>query len=403
MNILQINKFYFDRGGAERYMFSLSALLERNGHKVIPFSCLYPQTKPTPWDKFFPSAIETEKVRFAGTGLKTAARVVWSREAAHMLDALLTAHRVDVAHLHNIYHHISPSIFSVLRKHGVPTVMTLHDFHLVSPAYNLTAHGGRCDHARGSKWHQAAVHRCVKNSFAASMLCAAELALHRFLRLYERGVDLFIAPSAFLERTLMEWGFRAPAITVIPNFIDTGNIAPPVGGGTVVFAGRLSEEKGVAEFLTLAESNPHLLFEIAGTGPLAALVQARIRTLPHVAYHGFIDPRTMPAFLAQAGVVVIPSRAPEVFPMAALEAGAARKPVIAFRSGGIPEIVVDGVSGILVPEGDVHAMANAVNAIMTTPAKRQEMGLKAHERARALFSADEHYRRIMDAYQRVIR
>jgi len=304
--------------------------------------------------------------------------------------------------LHNIYHQLSPSILSVLRRHRVPTVMTLHDFHLVSPAYNLTGHGGRCAHARGGKWWETVRHRCVRDSLVASLLCAGELMIHRSLGFYERGIQLFIAPSHFMQETITAWGFRPREMVIIPNFTDVPKAIEHQVGEYVLFSGRLSREKGIAQFFEVARQCPDVPFLIVGDGPLRSDVEAQVKELNNVQYAGFVEPSVMPSFIARALAVIIPSVAPEVFPMAALEAQAAGKAVAAFAVGGIPEIVTDGEHGLLAPEGDASALAKAVQRLIHDRPMARSMGSEAYARAVRDFSADAHYHTIMDVYQRVI-
>jgi hypothetical protein len=114
MKILQINKFFYMRGGAERHYFDLIDLLESHGHEIVHFSMQDPRNKPSPYADYFVSNLE---LAAPGLGsLQALGRLFYSREAAQKLEALIDATHPDVAHVHLIYHHLSPSVLEVLRK-----------------------------------------------------------------------------------------------------------------------------------------------------------------------------------------------------------------------------------------------------------------------------------------------
>ena len=107
---------------------------------------------------------------------------------------------IDVAHLHNVYHQLSPSILAPLHRAGIPVVMTVHDYKLVCPVYTLVSHGEMCERCVGGHFQNAVRRRCNRGSLAGSALVAGETWLHRTLRLWEHGVDVFVTPSSVPAR-----------------------------------------------------------------------------------------------------------------------------------------------------------------------------------------------------------
>jgi hypothetical protein len=138
MRVLLINKFHYLKGGAERAYFDTAHILAENGHSVAFFAMEHPDNFETPWSRFFVSGVDYHDAA-AGlwSKLRAALRILWNSEAATKLDALIGEFKPEVAHLHNTYHQLSPSILWTLRKHGVRIVMTLHDYKLISPNYSL--------------------------------------------------------------------------------------------------------------------------------------------------------------------------------------------------------------------------------------------------------------------------
>src|SRR5689334_11812220 len=106
MKIVFANKYFYLRGGAERYMLELRALLERHGHEIVPFAMRDAKDLPTPWKRYFVSAVSTGSVRFSPGGLRTAGRMLYSFEAKKKFGRLLDAAKPELVHVHNIYHQI---------------------------------------------------------------------------------------------------------------------------------------------------------------------------------------------------------------------------------------------------------------------------------------------------------
>ena len=206
--------------------------------------------------------------------------------------------------------------------------------------------------------------------------------------LYNHAVDAVIAISAGVRAALLRVGVRADRIRVVPSGIDVG-VAPPAGGGNVraewgirpdeiavVVPGVLERRKGHAVLLAaaarLAPGGRRLRYVFCGDGTeAAALARSAAAASVAVRFAGF---RTdMPACLAAADVVAMPSLM-EGLGVAALEAMAAKRPLVASRVGGLGEVVVHEETGVLVPPGDPDALAMALARLADDPAARAHMG-----------------------------
>src|SRR5205807_482605 len=142
MRILHVNKYLYRRGGAESYMQALAAPPRAAGDEGALFGMDHPENDPQPHAQHFPSFPEPEPPP-ASTLAKAQgfARMVWSTDARHGMDAVVADFRPDVVHLHNVYHHLSPSILGPLARRRIPTVMTLHDYKLACPTYRFLDKG----------------------------------------------------------------------------------------------------------------------------------------------------------------------------------------------------------------------------------------------------------------------
>lgn len=405
MKIVFANKFYYLRGGAERYLFELRALLERHGHEVIPFAMRDKRDVATPWKKYFVSPVGTERVRLSASGLRTAGRMLYSFEAKRKFGRLLDAAKPELVHVHNIYHQISPSILPEAKKRGLPVVLTAHDYKLIAPNYSLFHDGAICERTKPDRFWEAVKHRCIKGSRIASALSAFEMTLHRRLGLYRDNVDLVIAPSRFVEALLVEYGIPEAKIVHVPHFVDAAAWTPSYDGSYALYVGRLSEEKGVDVLIRAAAGKKKIPVRIVGTGPDERRLKALAKELgaKNVEFAGFRGGDDLKREYAGARFVVIPSVWYEVFGLIALEAYAAGKPVVATQIGGLAELVRDGETGLTASAGDAGDLAEKMAALWDTPPLCADMGRVGRAWAEDEFAPEAHYRRMMDAYGRVLK
>lgn len=406
MRILHINKFLYRRGGAEGYMLDVAAAQQRDGHEVAFFGMDHPENTVGDFAACFPSRLELQPPPGTLTGrARGVGRMLWSVSAARGIEAVLDAFRPDVAHLHNIYHHLSPSILKPLARRRVPTVMTLHDYKLACPTYNFLDHGEVCEACLGGRFHQALWRRCQDGSVVRSGVLALELGLHTATRAYAR-VGLFLCPSHFLAAKMTQAGIFPDRMRQHPLFVDTNAIAAAGRPGRgVVYAGRLSAEKGAD---TLIDAVGELgggygCLEIAGDGPERARLARRAedRAPGRVRFHGALAKTDLYALIRSAAALVLPSRCYENQPMSVLEAFACGVPVIGTDLGGTPELIEPDVDGTVVPPNDPGALAAALRRVLDDPARGFAMGRAARAKAEQQFSPERHLAGLEDVYSEV--
>lgn len=411
MRVLQINKFLYPHGGSESVLFQTKALLEAHGHEVLLFGMRDPRNVPHPHARFEVEAVDLHQ----GGGVRsllspgrwgTALHMFHSDEAADRLDDLLVAERPDVAHLHNIYHQLSPSILQVLRRHRVPTVLTLHDYKLVCPNYSMYVDGAACERCKGHHYYQAVLHACVKGSRLQSAVCATEAYLHNRSNVYAEGVDRFIAPSRFMRDKVVEFGADARQIDYVPNFLNLMPFTEPAPPEPYfLFAGRLEPVKGIATLIRAmqqSEAARASTLVVAGDGSLRTELeeQCRLAGLANVRFLGQQTPAQVTQLVRQAQFAVLPSQSYENAPMAVLEAFAQGKAVVGARIGGIPELVQPGRTGLLFRPGDADDLRQQLDRLLLHPALAAEYGRNGRALVEQAHSADRHYQQLMAVYER---
>ncbi len=398
--LLAINNYYYPRGGAEVLFLEHNRMLENIGWQVVPFAMRHPKNLATPWAGYFPDEIEFGASYGPGGKLLRAARVIYSLQARRKMRGLLDAVAPQIAHVHNIYHHLSPSFLPLLRARGIRVVMTVHDLKLACPAYTMMCGGKPCERCRGGKLYNVAVNRCIKGSLALSGLVMVESYLHRWLRLYEANIDRFVVPSRYLLEKLVQWGFARERFVHIPNFVDLERFKPGVNAGRrFVYCGRLDELKGV-ETLVRAACGARQPLTLVGAGPLEAKLRAVGAELGgDVIFTGHLTKDALVAVIGDARAVVVPSECHENAPLALLEAYAAGRPVIGARIAGIPELVREEETGMLYPSGEVAALAAALTRFAQLPEARvAAMGAAGRAWAERDFNAAVYLDRQLDLY-----
>jgi glycosyltransferase involved in cell wall biosynthesis len=203
-----------------------------------------------------------------------------------------------------------------------------------------------------------------------------------------RRAKLVIAASTALAQAASLLGARE--VRVIPSGVDLpAEIGPEADPPEILYAGRLSEEKGVLE---LVEATRGMRLVVAGDGPLRARVPAA---------RGFVPNDELQGLYARAAVVTCPSRR-EGFGVACLEAMAHGRPVVATRVGGLRDLVVDGETGLVVPPRDPEALRAALRRLIADPDLRRRLGAAGRQRARERFSWDAVTSAVVDAYAEAV-
>ena len=381
MRILLVNAFHYLRGGVERTYLDESRWLADAGHDVSHFATRDPRNLPSPTARHFAPAADFGEGAPLGRQLAQLPHALWSAPAARAMAGLLGDIRPDIAHLHAPSRYLTPSVLRPLERARVPVVMTLHDFKPWCTNRLLFAHGGPCERCRGGRhWHALAT-GCVQESRARSAVATLEAYAHEAVGAY-RSVRRWIAPSRFVMEKAVTHGVARETLRLLPHGVEAGGAPGGAPGGTmrgatsprvpdtpfVFFSGRLSVEKGVRLLPAIAMRLAPTPLLVAGDGPLAVWLEGQAASTPNLRLLGHVDDATLSTLRAAAAVVVVPSLFYEHFCYAVAEALLDRRPVVASAIGAIPELVEHEVTGLLVPPGDAHALAEAARRALTEPA-----------------------------------
>jgi glycosyltransferase involved in cell wall biosynthesis len=324
---------------------------------------------------------------------------IWSTAAARAVEQSVRRHQIQIVHLHNLFPTMSPAVIRAAGRAGAGVVMTLHNYRLMCLPGSLLREGRICELCVGHVPWEGVRHRCYRGSAAGSTVLATSLSVHRAAGSFDR-VDRFLAVSDFVRSKHVEAGLPGDRITVRANFAwAAGTRTGP--GDHFLFAGRLAPEKGVDLLLRTWADAPELPpLVVIGDGP----EQGRLSGLapPGVELRGRVSAGEMPSIMQGALGLLVPSRWYEAaLPKVVLEAYAAGVPVVAADIGALPEGVIDGVTGYLVPPEEPAAWAQALRRL-AVPGQTERMGAGAREVWAERYSPERGLAALEAAYQGVL-
>lgn len=350
MKVLLIDVYNYNKGGAETVCFNTGKMLEEHGHEVVYFTLKWENNNPSPYSKYFPESKETRTG--ALRQFKNIINYFYHFEAARKIEELIKNERPDIAHIHLIWGQITPSIFPVLKKYGIPILFTVHDYRIVCPAYTFRDGSGRiCEDCKGRYFYKCFTHTCCKGSKIMSAMMAAEQYFRNCFFYPAEYIDGFLYVSGFAKNIQEKY---MPAVKGIPN-ITLYNFSTAIAGNVKVltknryylFFGRLSYEKGVKTLLEAFKDLPEYHLKVVGTGPKEKELKDYVVAcgMKNVSFLGYKRGQELRELVKNAHFVIVPSEWYENNPMSIVESYSVGTPVIGAKIGGIPEIVMEGETG----------------------------------------------------------
>lgn len=385
MRILIVHNHYGGLSGESSIMEQHEDVLQSHGHEVV---------------KYTRSSMELRGLRFGK--YRAFYSGLYNPYSVSDIEKILTEFSPDVVHIHNLYPFISPAILPVIRKAGVPIVMTVHNYRLLCPNGLLYNRSGICERCSGGKEWNCLLKNC-EESIPKSLGYALRNALARINGAYRDNVSAFLCLTGFQKQKIVENGFPEKRCHILPNFInntDTTNSLKDRNKEGFLFIGRLNRQKGADLLIKAAEEMRSIGFTMIGAvdGDVVS-----VEKLPsNVRLLGVVSEQEKLREIRSALALVFTSRSYEGFPMVFLEAMQEGVPVIAPELAGYPEIIRRGVNGWLFnPEspGDLGATVNMVHA---NPAEAEKFGSKGKEILNREYSSEIWYRQYIQIVDRLV-
>ena len=370
MRILLAHNEQSSFGGASDVLAFERSLLEADGHHVATFS--------------LPSADDLNL-----GPVRSGAKAIWNLEAAREARKLMETFRPDVFHVHTPFPLLSPAVFRMAARHGVPSVTTLHSYRYSCIVGTCLRGGEPCEDCIGKRVKTPGlIHKCYHDSYLASGALTATLALHKAIGTFSNSIARYIALTPFSKRLLMRDGVSDHRIVVKANATpDPGAAAAGSSGGSryVAFAGRLVKEKGIETLLEawrlLGPSD--LTLRIAGDGPLRGLVEAHQGGDRSIEFLGYLSEPNVTDLLRGAEAVIVPSEWYEGQPLVTIRSLSVGTPVIVSDLENMSEDVLQDGAGAAFRTRDPESLAQVVRSLSVSP----HAWLRRGEAARAAYLA----------------
>lgn len=385
MKVLVCHNYYKVRGGEDQCFEDEVAQLESHGHTVIPY-------------------IRNNESIDRTNQLSVAMKTVWNRKTYREMKSLLRQHKPDVLHCTNTFPLISPSVYYAAEEQRTPVVQALHNFRLLCPDAFLCRDSKVCEKCISKTFAWPAIqHKCYRGSRAGSFAVSSMLAAHRIIGTWKKKIHLYYTLTEFSKGKLLNLGIEPNRIAIKPNCVYPD---PGVGQGDqnfVLFAGRLSQEKGISTLIEAWKSHqPKIGLKIVGDGPLADQVLAATQTHPEIEWLGRKPFQEVLKLMGQAKLVVVPSVFYETFGRIIIEAYSSGTPVVASRIGAMQELVSDGVTGYFFEPGNAEDLMRKVKSVLADETTRQQMRVAARAAFESQFTVDHNFQMLLDIYEQAI-
>jgi glycosyltransferase involved in cell wall biosynthesis len=393
MKILHPNDHYKRVGGAETLLFNtLSALEERGVENVVVHQHL--------------ASVSGKMRKLYRVDQLGDARPTHPERVRETFRQILEAERPNLVHLHDIG---NQDIVELSCRFS-PTVQSVLNHSFYCPGGNLYLPWAHriCGRAFGPFCIASAfLTHC--NSVRPMVLNSSYRLSHRMLRESTRHPLLTL--SRYQADCLMKNGVAPERIHVLHPCTELPTlIADPLlreADPMILFVGRIYPTKGLNLLIqSLRQIRSPFRLVVNGDGPGLASAQALVRKwglAAHVQFLGWTPPEETLSYYAQASVVVIPSVWPEPFGLVGIEAMSFAKPVVAFQVGGIPEWLDDGITGFLIPPGNLKTMAEKIDFLLKNPETAREMGRRGRQKVEKEFVLSRNYApKLVEVYQQAI-
>lgn len=331
--------------------------------------------------------------------------IPWNPLAAGRLRSVVAQGNYDVVHVHNTFPLISPAIFHAIGRRAA-RVLTLHNFRLFCSAAVLMRNGKICSECLDKRSATPAVmHGCYRGSRIATIPLAISVALHRAIGTWTDQVDAFICLTDFQRDIMIRAGLPPEKVYVKPNFVpgkprvvDWKERRP-----CVVFAGRLTEEKGVVTLIQAwrawGENAPEL--RLVGDGHLRPKLEQMAAGLP-IRFLGQLSPDQAKSELAHAYLQILPSELYETFGLVVIEAFACGTPAAVSNIGPLPSIVTLRKNGVVFQAGDPHSLLKEVRTAWDAPGLLMNLGHGARAEFESKYTETVNFNILMNIYRHAI-
>lgn len=385
MKILQVHNYYQIPGGEDTVVANERKLLKEHGHEVFLYSRDNKELKELSLVRKFFLPIT----------------VIFNPRTYFEIKKTIQNNSIDIVHVHNTLHLISPAVYYAALRCGVPVVQTIHNFRLLCPGAVFFRNGHICEDCVKYGLYCAVKYKCYRGSRIQTMMCVLSTWLHRALGIYKK-LNYICLTNFNRDKLLMLKQVECEKVFVKPNFIVSSyEVKRSVSENDkpFVFAGRLDELKGIKILLKawkyMGEKAPRLV--VCGTGPLEKWCKQYIKDnkLKSVELKGFVPNEEVKKLIAVSRALILPTQWYEGFPVTIAEAFGAGTPVIGSAMGNVGCLIEEGVSGWKFDNSSIYSLIEAVVKCINNACELDEaIGNR--------YSAENNYKLLYDIYQKIL-
>lgn len=383
MKILVAHNHYLHPGGEDQVVRDEVSMLRKYGHEVIEYDC---------WNREIDNLGFIRKIWFF---LKDS---LWLKKTYNDICLIIEREKPQIAHVHNIFFAISPSIYDACFDKGVPVVQTLHNYRFLCLSGIFYRAGRICSECVKKSFMYGIFYKCCHSSRFLSLICARILWAVKKNSVLSMKIKFFIAPSEFCKEKYVEAGVSKKKIFIKPHFVYNDPGVKESVRKYILFVGALREYKGVEVLIDAVRSCLGSYLRIVGDGPLKEEMKQYAHGMNNIEFLGHLSHDAVIEQFHQALFVVFPSNCYETFGCSIIEAFACGVPVIVSNAGAAMELVELGITGRVFKVNDSLDLAQNIRKLLADQLHTREMGNNARAVYEKRYTMNRNYEEMMNIY-----
>ncbi|MFH1772657.1 MAG: glycosyltransferase family 4 protein [Candidatus Omnitrophota bacterium] len=385
MKILNIHCCYVYEGGEESVVASEVQMLRKYGHEVILYQRSNREIDKFPLFKRI-NLLKNE--------------MIWSKKTYSEIKDIVKKEKPDIAHIHNIFFMVSPSVYSALADCNIPVVQSLHNHRMFCPNKGKFFRDDKiCEECFGGNFLPAVFNFCGKGSFFQTLCMVCLLRYHHKKKTFKEKIQTYIAASNYSRNKFINLGLSKNKIAVCPNFVSLERKDNANDKSYGLYIGRLFGYKGIETLFSSYENFSESKVKIIGDGYMYSKLKERAKGRGNIEVLGRLSDQKKFECLRSALFLIFPSEVYEQVPRTVVESFACSVPVIAARVGGMSELVEDGKTGLLFNVKDPKDLASKIEWAWKNPDKMRQMGEEARKEYGRKYSEEKNYEILIGIYK----
>ncbi|MDU6428057.1 glycosyltransferase family 4 protein [Clostridium perfringens] len=386
-SILIVHNYYQIPGGEDTVVENEKRMLEDNGHKVF----LYTRHNN-----------EIKKRNILGK-LILPFEAIYSFKTIKDIKKIIRENDIDIVHIHNTLHLISPSVYKAAKDCGVKVIKTLHNYRLVCPSATLIRDGKVCKKCLESGLYNAIKYSCYRNSKLQSIITTSIIKFNRIIGSYKK-IDKYILLTGFGEDIFKNF-IGKNKICIKPNFCgsilkDSSEISYERKNYFVYF-GRIDKLKGIDKLVNAWKKINNSTLLIIGVGPYEQELKEDIlnNNINNIKYLGYKNRDEIRKIISNSYAVIVPSQWYEPFGMVVIEAFGMGTTVIASNIGALGKIVKNNYNGLIFDYNNEQELITCINYLINNETERIRLNKNAFQSYLDNYTLDINYRMLLDIYR----